>query len=110
MDKIRLIEQEYTKKEFPDFKVGDTVRVMSKILEGGKVRLHPFEGIVIAKKGKGLRGSFTVRKISYGEGVERVFPNYSPQIERVELLQQTKVRKARLYYLRARLGKAASKA
>ena len=110
MDKIKLIEKEYTKQEITDFKVGDTVRVMSKILEGDKVRLHPFEGIVIAKKGKGLRASFTVRKISYGEGVERVFPTYSPQIEQITVLRQgKKVRRAKLYYLRGRLGKAATK-
>lgn len=110
MDKIKLIEQEYTKKEIPDFKVGDTVKVITKILEGDKVRFHPFEGIVIANKKKGLRSSFTVRKISYGEGVERVFPTYSPQIERISVLQQgKKVRRAKLYYLRGRLGKAATK-
>ena len=109
MDKIKLIEQEYTKKEFPVFKVGDTVKVMTKILEGDKIRFHPFEGIVIAKKGKGLRSSFTVRKISYGEGVERVFPTYSPQIEKILVLRQAKPRRAKLYYLRGRLGKAATK-
>ena len=82
MDKIKLIEQEYTKKQIPDFKIGDTVRVMSKILEGDRVRLHPFEGIVIAKKENGLRSSFTVRKISYGEGVERVFPRINGCVAR----------------------------
>ena len=109
MDKIKLVEQEYTKKKIPDFKVGDTVKVMSKILEGDKVRLHPFEGVVIAKKGKGYRSSFTVRKISYGEGVERVFPTYSPNIESIKVAHQGKARRAKLYYLRARLGKAATK-
>ena len=109
MEKIKLIEQEYTKKQVPDFKVGDTVKVMTKILEGDKIRLHPFEGIVIAKKGKGMRSSFTVRKISYGEGVERVFPLYSPQVERIEVIQQAKARRAKLYYLRQRVGKAATK-
>jgi len=109
MDKMKLVEQEYTKKDIPDFKVGDTVRVMTKILEGDKFRLHPFEGIVIAKKEKGLRSSFTVRKISYGEGVERVFPVYSPQIEGITVLQQGKVKRAKLYYLRGKLGKAAVK-
>jgi large subunit ribosomal protein L19 len=109
MDKIKLVEQEYTKKSIPDFKVGDTIKVMSKILEGDKVRLHPFEGVVIAKKGKGLRSSFTVRKISYGEGVERVFPTYSPQIESINVIHQGKVKRAKLYYLRGRLGKAATK-
>jgi len=82
---------------------------MCKILEGDKVRLHPFEGVVISKKGKGLRSSFIVRKISYGEGVERVFPTYSPQIERVEVIRKGKARRAKLYYLRGRLGKAATK-
>ena len=91
------------------FKVGDTVNVITKILEGDKVRFHPFEGVVIAKKEKGLRSSFTVRKISYGEGVERVFPTYSPQIERIEILHQGKSKRAKLYYLRGRLGKAATK-
>ena len=109
MDKIKLIEQEYTKKQIPAFKIGDTVRVMNKILEGDRVRLHPFEGIVIAKKEKGLRSSFTVRKISYGEGVERVFLTYSPQIEQIEVLHQGRARRAKLYYLRKRLGKAATK-
>jgi len=111
MDKIKLIEKEFTKKEIPDFKVGYTVKVMTKILEGDKVRLHPFEGIVIAKKGKGLRSSFTVRKISYGEGVERVFPTYSPKIERIEIIRKSKrrPRRAKLYYLRDRVGKAATK-
>ncbi len=109
MDKIKLVEQEYMKKEIPDFNIGDTVRVMTKILEGDKIRLHPFEGIVIVKKEKGLRSSFTVRKISYGEGVERVFPLYSPQIERIEVIHRSKVRRAKLYYLRKRVGRAATK-
>ncbi len=109
MDKIKLIEQEYTKKEIPDFKVGYTVKVITKILEGDKVRFHPFEGIVIAKKKKGLRSSFTVRKISYGEGVERVFLTYSPKIERIEILREGKARRAKLYYLRGKVGKAATK-
>lgn len=109
MDKIRLVEQEYIKRKIPDFNVGDTVKVMTRIPEGDKVRLHPFEGIVIAKKGQGLRSSFTVRKISYGEGVERVFPIYSPLIERIEVLHQAKPKRAKLYYLRQRIGKAATK-
>jgi len=109
MDKIRLIEQEYTKKEIPDFRVGDTVKVITKILEGDKIRFHPFEGIVIAKKDKGIRSSFVVRKISYGEGVERVFPLYSPKIERIEILRRSKTRRAKIYYLRQRVGKAATR-
>ena len=109
MDKIKLLEKEYTKKEIPDFKVGDTVKITVRVLEGDKIRLHPFEGIVIAKKQKGLNSSFTVRKISYGEGVERVFPTYSPQIEKVIVLRKGKVKRATLYYLRRKIGKAATR-
>ncbi|MFH1338246.1 MAG: 50S ribosomal protein L19 [Candidatus Omnitrophota bacterium] len=111
MDKIKLIEQAYTQKEIPDFSVGDTVKVITKILEGDKIRFHPFEGIVITKKDKGIRSSFTVRKISYGEGVERVFPLYSPKIERIEILRRrrSKPRRAKIYYLRQRVGKAATR-
>ncbi len=109
MDKIKLIEEQYLKKDIPNFKVGDTVRVMVKIPEQDKIRLHPFEGIVIAKRGsKSLRASFTVRKISYGEGIERVFPLYSPSIEKIEVLRSAKTKRARLYYLRKRIGKEAT--
>jgi len=110
MDKIKLIESQYTKKDMPKFNVGDTVKVLVKIPEGpDKVRLHPFEGVVIAKAGTGIRTSFTVRKVSYGEGIERVFPLYSPGIERIELLRSGKVRRAKLYYLRSKVGKRATK-
>ncbi len=110
MDKIKMIEQEYTKKEIPKFNVGDTVKIMLKIKEGAdKVRLHPFEGVVIAKKGGGTNSSFTVRKVSYGEGIERIFPVYSPIIERIEVIRQGKVRRAKLYYLRGKIGKRATK-
>jgi large subunit ribosomal protein L19 len=109
MDKIKLIEQEYTKKEMPKFNVGDTIRVMVKIPEADKIRLHPFEGVVIAKKGSGIRENFTVRKVSYGEGIERVFPLYSPSIERIEIVRSGKVKRAKLYYLRAKVGKRATK-
>ncbi len=105
MDKITLIEKEYTSKEMPHFEVGDTVKVLVKIPEGDKVRLHPFEGTVIAKKGKGIRSMFTVRKVSYGEGIERVFPLYAPTIEKIEVIRQGKVRRAKLYYLRKKIGK-----
>ena len=107
MDKMELIEKEYTKKQIPDFRVGATLKVITRIIEGDKVRFHPFEGIVIGKKEKGLRSSFTVRKISYGEGVECVFLTYSPQVERIEILRQGKAHRAKLYYLRGRTGKAA---
>ncbi|MEW6075433.1 MAG: 50S ribosomal protein L19 [Candidatus Omnitrophota bacterium] len=109
MDKMKLVEQEYTKKEVPLFTVGDTVKVLSKIAEGDKIRLHPFEGVVIAQKGSGLHRSFTVRKVSYGEGIERVFPAYSPNIERIEVIRRGKVKRARLYYLRGKVGKRATK-
>ena len=110
MDKMKLIEQEYTKKEMPKFHIGDTVRVLVKIPEGqDKVRLHPFEGVVIAKQGNGTKESFTMRKVSYGEGIERVFPLYSPAIERIELVRSGKVKRAKLYYLRNKVGKRATK-
>jgi large subunit ribosomal protein L19 len=109
MDKMKMVEQEYTKKELPAFGVGDTIKVLTRIPEGDKVRLHPFEGVVIARKGTGIHTSFTMRKISYGEGVERVFPLYSPTIDRIEVLKRGKVRRARLYYLRGKIGKHATK-
>lgn len=110
MNKIRMIEQEYSKKEVPSFGVGDTVKVLVKIPEGpDKTRLHPFEGVVIAKKGSGSRANFTVRKVSFGEGIERVFPLYSPSIERIELIRSGKVKRAKLYYLRSKVGKRATK-
>lgn len=110
MDKIKLIEQEYLKKDLPKFKVGDTVKVFVKIAEGeDKVRLHPFEGVVIAQKGSGINESFTVRKVSYGEGIERVFTLNSPAIERIQVVRSGKVKRAKLYYLREKIGKHATK-
>jgi len=110
MDKIKLIESEFTKKEVPKFNVGDTVKVLVKISEGpDKVRLHPFEGVVIAKQGSGIREAFVVRRVSYGEGIERVFPLHSPSIERIEVLRSGKVKRAKLYYLRGKVGKRATK-
>lgn len=110
MDKIRAIESAFTKKETSEFNVGDTIKVLTKTLEGpDKVRLHPFEGVVIAKQGFGIRQSFTVRKVSYGEGIERVFPLYSPNIERIEVIRSGKVKRAKLYYLRGKVGKKASR-
>jgi large subunit ribosomal protein L19 len=107
---MKLIESEYLKKDIPAFHVGDTIRVIVKIPEGpDKTRLHPFEGIVIAKGGSGIRQSFTVRKVSYGEGIERVFPLYSPGIERIEVVRSGKVKRAKLYYLRGKVGKRATK-
>jgi len=110
MDKIKLIESEYLKKDMPKFNVGDTIKVLVKIPEGpDKVRLHPFEGVVIAKKGRGVKESFTVRKVSYGEGIERVYLLHSPSIERIEIIRSGKVKRAKLYYLRGKVGKRATK-
>jgi len=110
MNKIKMIEEQYMKKDLPKFGVGDTVKVLVKIPEGpDKVRLHPFEGVVIAKGGRGIKEAFTVRKVSFGEGIERVFPLYSPVIERIELIRSGKVKRAKLYYLRSKVGKHATK-
>ncbi len=97
------------KKEYPAFNVGDTVKVLTKIAEGDKIRLHPFEGLVIAQRGRGIARNFTVRKVSFGEGVERVFSLYSPEIERIEVIRRGKVRRAKLYYLRSKVGKRATR-
>jgi len=113
MDRIRMIEQEYlalhADKKMPELNIGDTVKVMTRIPEGDKVRLHPFEGIIISKKGSGTRMNFTVRKISYGEGIERIFSLYAPVIERIEVLRRAKAQKAKLYYLRKKIGRRATK-
>jgi len=110
MDKIKLVEESYlSKKKYPDFNVGDTVKVMTRIPEGDKIRLHPFEGIVIAKKGSGTKSSFTVRKVSVGEGVELKFFLHSAVIERIEVIRKGKINRAKLYYLRGKVGKRASK-
>lgn len=107
---IKSIEAGFTKKEMPSFNVGDTVKVLTKIAEGAdKFRLHPFEGVVIAKSGSGTKLNFTVRKVSFGEGIERVFPLYSPIIERIEIIRSGKVKRAKLYYLRSKVGKHATK-
>ena len=105
MDKIRFIEEKYLKKDVPEFNAGDTVRVYMKIVEEGKTRIQAFEGVVIARKGSGTRQVFTVRKISYGEGVERVFQLHAPSIEKIEVIKKGKVRRAKLYYLRKKVGK-----
>ena len=94
-------------KVIPDFSAGDTLVVQVRITEGNRTRLQAFEGVCIARSGKGLNESFTVRKISYGEGVERVFPVYSPLVEAIEVKRKGKVRRAKLYYLRERRGKSA---
>lgn len=105
MDKMRLVEEKYMKKNVPAFNVGDTVKVYLKIVEEGKTRIQVFEGVVIARKGNGTREAFTVRKLSYGEGVERVFKVHSPSIDKIEVAKKGKVRRAKLYYLRKKIGK-----
>lgn len=104
---IEAIEKEQTTKEIPDFSAGDTVIVQVKVTEGTRERLQAFEGIVIAKRNRGLNSSFTVRKISHGEGVERVFQTYSPVVSQIQVKRRGAVRRAKLYYLRGRTGKAA---
>ena len=94
-------------REVPNFAAGDTVRVMVKVVEGERTRTQAYEGVVIARSNKGLHSNFTVRKLSYGEGVERVFPLYSPNVAEIAVLRRGKVRRAKLYYLRGRTGKSA---
>ncbi len=104
---IEAIEQEQMDKDIPEFAPGDTVIVQVKVKEGNRERLQGFEGVVIAKRNRGLNSSFTVRKISHGEGVERVFQTYSPVVDSVKVKRRGDVRRAKLYYLRGRTGKAA---
>lgn len=112
MDIIRQLEAEQAakieaKRTLPEFQAGDTVRVQVRVTEGTRTRVQAYEGVVIARAGAGFQENFTVRKISYGEGVERVFPVYSPLVEGVEVVRRGKVRRAKLYYLRDRRGKSA---
>jgi large subunit ribosomal protein L19 len=107
MDILDQIETEQIKKGMPELRPGETVRVHVKVVEGEKERTQVFEGIIIRLSGKGSRTTFTVRKISYGVGVERIFPLYSPRIDRVDVVARGKVRRAKLYYLRERSGKRA---
>ncbi len=107
MDAIRLVEAAQMRKDRDGFAPGDTVRVHARIVEGEKERTQIFEGIVIRKRGEGVKASFTVRRISYGVGVERTFPLHSPRIERVEVMRSARVRRSKLYYLRGLAGKAA---
>ena len=104
---IDAINQENVKSSIPQFNVGDTVKVMVKVIEGDRERLQAFEGIVIARKHGGISETFTVRRISFGVGVEKTFPIHSPKVADTQVVRQGKVRRAKLYYLRARTGKAA---
>ena len=107
MNIIEVLEQEQLRSDIPDFKAGDTVKVYCKIIEGSRERIQLFEGVVISRSGSGVRENFTVRRVSYGVGVERVFPVHSPSVAKVELVRKGQVRRAKLYYLRDRVGKAA---
>jgi large subunit ribosomal protein L19 len=107
MNKLDHIESAYLRDNIPEFKAGDTVRVNVRVVEGGRERVQAFEGVVIARDGGGLRSTFTVRKMSFGVGVERVFPVHAPIIQNIEVLRRGDVRRAKLYYLRDRVGKAA---
>jgi large subunit ribosomal protein L19 len=107
MEIIRALEQEQLRTDLPTVSIGDFVRVHLKIKEGNRERIQIFEGTVIAKKGSGLKETFTVRRISYGIGVERILPVHSPRIARIDIVRRGKVRRAKLYYLRKRVGKAA---
>ncbi|MDK2798391.1 MAG: large subunit ribosomal protein [Clostridiales bacterium] len=107
MDIIKALQAEQLRSDLPDLKIGDTVRVYVKVKEGNRERVQMFEGTIIRKKHGGLQETFTVRRVSYGVGVERTFPVHSPKIDRVEIVRKGKVRRAKLYYLRNRVGKAA---
>ncbi|HEV8399191.1 MAG TPA: 50S ribosomal protein L19 [Gemmatimonadales bacterium] len=107
MDAIRLVEAGHLKKDRQGFAPGDTIRVHVRVIEGEKERTQLFEGVVIRKRGEGGRASFTVRRISYGVGVERTFPLHSPRIEKIDVVRHGKVRRSKLYYLRDLAGKAA---
>ncbi len=105
MEKVTVIERQYMKPSVPDFGPGDTVRVHLRVSEGGRERVQAFEGVVISRRGGGVRETFAVRRISHGVGVERTFPLHSPRIEKIEVLRKGRVRRAKLYYLREKVGK-----
>ena len=107
VEKIASIGEKSIRRDLPNFDVGDTIKMKIKVREADKIRIHPFEGTVIKKTGSGLAAAFTVRKISFGEGVERTFPIHSPVIDKIEVVSKGIVKRAKLYYLRDRLGKKA---
>ena len=106
MNLINAVEEGY-RREIPAFNVGDSVKVSVKVVEGDKERIQPFEGVVIARRGSGIRETFIVRKVSFGTGVERIFPVHSPVIDKIEVIRKGSVRRAKLYYIRDKKGKAA---
>lgn len=107
MNVIEVLEQEQLRKDIPDFAPGDTLRVHVKVVEGTRERVQVFEGFVMGRSGTGVRETFTVRRISYGVGIERTFPVHSPRLEKIEVVRHGIVRRAKLYYMRGRKGKAA---
>ncbi|MEI7591440.1 MAG: 50S ribosomal protein L19 [Deltaproteobacteria bacterium] len=107
MNLIELLDQEQLRTDLPAFRAGDTLKVMVKVVEGTRERLQAFEGVCIKRNGGGVRETFTVRRVTYGIGVERTFPTHSPRVERIEVVRRGIVRRARLYYLRELTGKAA---
>jgi large subunit ribosomal protein L19 len=107
MDKLAIVDREGLRAKAPEFTPGDTVRVHIKVTEGGRERVQAFEGVVIARKGGGRRETFTVRRVSHGIGVERTFPLHSPRVERIDLVRRGRARRAKLYFLRGKVGKAA---
>ncbi len=107
MDRVAVVEREQVKGTLPAVAPGDTVRVHLKVVEGGRERIQAFEGVVISRKGGGLRETFTVRRIAHGVGVERTFPLHSPRVDRIDVVRKGKVRQAKLYYLRGKIGREA---
>lgn len=107
MDALKTVEAKQIKDDVPQFKPGDTLKVHFKIVEGANERVQIFEGLCISRQNSGIRSTFTVRKISYGVGVERVFPIHSPRVQQIEIVRKGRVRRAKLYYIRNRVGKAA---
>lgn len=107
MNDLQAVENAYVRDDIPEFRAGDTVKVHVRVVEGGRERIQVFEGVVLARDGSGSRASFTVRKISFGIGVERVFPLHSPIISKIEVVRRGDVRRSKLYYLRDRSGKSA---
>jgi len=107
MNLIETLEKEQLRNDIPDFKPGDTLRLAVRVVEGGKERIQQFEGVCIRRQNSGIRETFTVRRISYGVGVERTFPVHSPKLDKIQVMRRGRVRRAKLYYLRERTGKAA---
>ena len=107
MNNLEMVERASMRDDIPEFRPGDTVRVNVRVVEGGRERVQAFEGVVIARNGKGVNASFTVRKVSYGVGVERIFPVHAPIVQSIEVTRRGDVRRSKLYYLRDRVGKAA---